>query len=304
MEMGDPFEEEIDVHLCVLDAPLPCSVETMLSKICSEQCQQPPDAVIRRRLGLIGEHGSLQLLKIVSSCSIKKSLSAFLVYLIDRYPDCLSSSPFNSPLKRTSPVLLTTPENKRVQGESSSKPKFEIGSSSCESRQKVSRRISFNQEPESHCRRNSSNVSQQLMVLNELEFRKLFLVLSYIGSKKLEDVISPEIADDIVRKKNLPMTDFELEIWNSFGKSCYAASDRSKYLDWNSRKTHLYYCHIKQNGYCTFKGPYLDTKRTHLQRALGDDNILIVKFVEDASCANIIIEEGILVGLRRYRFFG
>ncbi|KAM3336976.1 putative RNA-dependent RNA polymerase 5 [Capsicum galapagoense] len=276
MEMGDPFEEEIDVPLCVLDAPLPCSVETMLSKICSEQCQQPPDAVIRRRLGLIGEQGSLQLLKIISSCPIKKSLSAFLVYLIDRYPDCLSSSPFNSPLKRTSPVLLTTPENKRVQGESSSKPKFEFGSSSCESRQKVSRRLSFHQEPESHCRRNSSNVSQQLMVLNELEFRKLFLVLSSIGSKKLEDVISPEIADDIVRKKNLPMTDFELEIWNSFGKSCYAASDRSK-------------------------GPYLE--RTHLQRALRDDNVLIVKFVEDASCANIIIEEGILVGLRRYRFF-
>ncbi|PHU11183.1 hypothetical protein BC332_18113, partial [Capsicum chinense] len=231
MEMGDPFEEEIDVPLCVLDAPLPCSVETMLSKICSEQCQQPPDAVIRRRLGLVGEQGSLQLLKIISSCPIKKSLSAFLVYLIDRYPDCLSSSPFNSPLKRTSPVLLTTPE----------------------SRQKVSHRLSFHQEPESHCRRNSSNVSQQLMVLNELEFRKLFLVLSYIGSKKLEDVISPEIADDIVSKKNLPMTDFELEIWNSFGKSCYAASDRSKYLDWNSRKTHLYYCHIKQNRYCTFK---------------------------------------------------
>ncbi|PHU09126.1 hypothetical protein BC332_20986 [Capsicum chinense] len=67
--------------------------ETMLSKICSEQCQQPPDAVIRRRLDLIGEQGSLQLLKIISSRPIKKSLSAFLVYLIDRYPDCLSSSP-------------------------------------------------------------------------------------------------------------------------------------------------------------------------------------------------------------------
>ncbi|KAF3651798.1 putative pre-mRNA-processing factor 6-like [Capsicum annuum] len=62
---------------------------------------------------------------------------------------------------------------------------------------KVSCRLSFRQEPESHCRRTSSNVSQQLMVLNEIEFRKLFLVLSYIGSKKLEDVISPEIADDI-----------------------------------------------------------------------------------------------------------
>lgn len=301
--MGDPFEDEIDVPSCVLEAPLPCSVESMLRKICSEQCQEPPHAGIRRRLSAIGEKGSLEMLKIIASRPIKKTLTAFLAYLIDRYPDCLNSSPFNSPLKRTSPVLVPNLESKRVQGESSSKSKLEIGSSPCATPQKVSRQLSFCQEPESNCRRTSPNVSQQLMVLNELEFRKLFLVLSYIGSKKLEEVISPEIADDIVRKKNLPMTEFESEIWNAFGKACYAVSDRSKYLDWNCRKTHLYYCHIKQNGYCTFKGPYLNTARTHLQRALGDDNVLIVKFVEDTSCANIIVEEGIIVGLRCYRFF-
>ncbi|XP_055820155.1 probable RNA-dependent RNA polymerase 3 isoform X3 [Solanum dulcamara] len=309
-KMSDPFEEEIDVPPCILEAPLPYSVETMLEKICSEQCQKPPDAGIRRRLGSIGEKGSLEILKIISSRPIKKTLSAFLVYLIDRYPECLSSSPFSSPLKRTSsPLLFPSPEGKRVQGESSfkgespSKSKHEMGSLACGSPQKVARQLSFHQEPESNCRRTSLNVSQQLMVLNELEFRKLFLVLSYIGSKKLEDIISPQIADDIVRKKNLPMIDFESEIWNAFGKVCYAESDRSKYLDWNCRKTHIYYCHIKQNGYCTFKGPYLNTTRTHLQRALGDDNVLIVKFVEDTSCANLIVEEGILVGLRRYRFF-
>ncbi|XP_060180077.1 probable RNA-dependent RNA polymerase 3 isoform X2 [Lycium barbarum] len=309
--MGDPFEEELDVPACILEAPLPCSVESMIMKICSEQCQKPPDISIRRRLSCIGEQGSLAMLKIISSRPIKKTLSGFLVYLMDRYPDCLSSSPFNSPLKRTSPSsLFPTPEGKSVPGESSSNSKLETGSSSCASPQKVNRRLSFHEEPKSNCRRTSPNISQQLMVLSELEFRKLFLILSYIGSKMLEDVISPKIADDIVRKKNLPMTDFESEIWNTFGKACYAESDRSKvhnlsskYLDWNCGKTHLYYCHIKQNGYCTLKGPYLSTTRTHLQRALGDDNVLIVKFVEDTCCANIIVEEGILVGLRRYRFF-
>ncbi|XP_009780070.1 probable RNA-dependent RNA polymerase 3 isoform X2 [Nicotiana sylvestris] len=309
--MGDPFEEELEVPPaveCILEAPLPSSIEAMLRKICSEQCQEPPDAGIRRRLGSIGEQGSLAILRIISTRAIRKTLSAFLVYLMDRYPDCLSSSPFASPQKRTSPSLLPTPESKRVQGESSSKPKPKIGSSPCvqfASPQRVIRQLSFGDEPspESNCRTPSLNISQQLMILGELEFRKLFLVLSYIGSKKLEDVISPKIADDIVRKKTLPMTDFESEIWNAFGKACYTESDRSKYLDWDCGKTHLYYCHIKQNGYCTFKGPYLNTTRTHLQRALGDENVLIVKFVEDACCANIIVEEGILVGFRRYRFF-
>lgn len=143
-------------------------------------------------------------------------------------------------------------EGKRLQGESSSKSKLEMGLLACASPQKVARQLSFCEEPESNCRRTSPYVSQQLMILNELEFRKLFLVLSYIGwlvlyypysnnflklyvtwisavgSNKLEDVISPQIADDIVRKKNLSMTDFESEIWNAFGKACYAVSDRSK----------------------------------------------------------------------------
>lgn len=65
------------------------------------------------------------------------------------------------------------------------------------------------------------------------------------------------------------------------------------------------------------QGPCLDTTKTHLQRALGDENILIVKFEEEAkdstnfatSSSNSnryikIAEEGILVGLRRYRLFG
>lgn len=107
--MGDPFEEEVEVPPFLLEAPLPSSVEAMLRKICSEQCQELPDVGIRRRLGSIGEQGSLAILRIISSRPIRKTLSAFLVYLMDRYPDCLSSSPFASPQKRTSPSLLPTP---------------------------------------------------------------------------------------------------------------------------------------------------------------------------------------------------
>jgi len=67
-----------------------------------------------------------------------------------------------------------------------------------------------------------------------------------------------------------------------------------------------------------FQGPYLSKLRNVLQRTLGDDNILMVKFGEvkddrDSgsrslddyfSKYNKVLGEGIHVGLRCYRFFG
>ena len=65
------------------------------------------------------------------------------------------------------------------------------------------------------------------------------------------------------------------------------------------------------------QGPYLNKTRTHLQRVLGDENVLRVKFAEDETdkslrnCStdsnvfyNKIAREGIFVGLRQYHFFG
>ncbi|GMP59691.1 hypothetical protein CsSME_00022867 [Camellia sinensis var. sinensis] len=163
----------------------------------------------------------------------------------------------------------------------------------------------------------TQKLSPQLLALSELEFRKGFLILSYIGSNKLEDFMS---ADDVSNLKNLPMWSFEEKVWDDYGEQIKHCSDkdRPKYLDWDSGKTHLYYCHVYQDGSYTFKGPYLNCTRTHLQRVLGDENVLIVKFAEEAtSCNNRvtgssnydaafnkIAEEGILVGLRRFRFFG
>jgi RNA-dependent RNA polymerase len=67
-----------------------------------------------------------------------------------------------------------------------------------------------------------------------------------------------------------------------------------------------------------FQGPYLSKQRNVLQRTLGDDNILMVKFeeVKDERYSvsssldnyfakyNKVLREGIHVGLRCYRFFG
>ncbi|EYU40508.1 hypothetical protein MIMGU_mgv1a0199441mg, partial [Erythranthe guttata] len=97
---------------------------------------------------------------------------------------------------------------------------------------------------------------------------------------------------------------FESKIWNKYGQRFCDKADRIQYLDWDSGKTHIYYCHVCQDGGYYFKGPILNNTRTHLQRSLGDDNILIVKFLEDgAALTGNIVKEGIHVGLRRYQFF-
>lgn len=68
------------------------------------------------------------------------------------------------------------------------------------------------------------------------------------------------------------------------------------------------------DGFC--QGPYIQSTRTHLQRVLGDDNVLLVKFAEEKDNNFIknyerlspmyqrIAEDGIAVGWRHYRFFG
>lgn len=61
----------------------------------------------------------------------------------------------------------------------------------------------------------------------------------------------------------------------------------------------------------------MQLQRTHMQRVLGDDNVLLVKFAgemnigkgshsfwEADSIYHKVAQEGILVGLRRYQFFG
>ncbi|XVF34908.1 hypothetical protein REPUB_Repub18cG0098800 [Reevesia pubescens] len=152
--------------------------------------------------------------------------------------------------------------------------------------------------------------SPQLVALGELEFRKAFLILSYIGSNRLEEVIT---ADEIRRKKDLAMDKFEEEVWFSLGQN-FTPNDRFKSLEWESGKTYEYHCHVYEDGSCRFKGPYLDKTRTHLQRVLGDDNILVVKFANitygTRSAGNDhyaeykkFAKQGILVGLRCYRFF-
>ncbi|XP_061994035.1 probable RNA-dependent RNA polymerase 5 isoform X1 [Rosa rugosa] len=153
-----------------------------------------------------------------------------------------------------------------------------------------------------------------LVALGELEFRKQFLILSYAGGMKLRDLIA---AEDIRDWKYLPMVTFESKIWEYLGRKCISLEDRRLNFDWDSGRTHVYYCYVNVDGSYIFKGPYLyKIRRTLLQKKLGDDNVLMVKFAKEEvqrgqsiachhnySMYMKVAREGILVGLRRYRFF-
>lgn len=90
-----------------------------------------------------------------------------------------------------------------------------------------------------------------------------------------------------------------------------------QYLDWESGKNYSYQCHVYADGSCSFKGPLLNKTTTLLQKVIGDENVLVVNFVEEeldclgqGSSAvmtypafNKVIEDGIFVGLKRYQFF-
>ncbi|KAG5243393.1 RNA-dependent RNA polymerase [Salix suchowensis] len=62
--------------------------------------------------------------------------------------------------------------------------------------------------------RDREEVSQQLVALGELEFRKGFLILSYLGGKNLEEVLS---ADQIRGFKDLSMRELESRMWILIG---------------------------------------------------------------------------------------
>lgn len=106
--------------------------------------------------------------------------------------------------------------------------------------------------------------SPQLVALGELEFRKAFLVLSYTGRKKVEDVISPE---EIRKLKELEMGKFKSELWKVVGPRCTTKdSDRRERLDWHSRKPNFGHYQAYANGSCSFKKKCkIDSKKKEKQ---------------------------------------
>ncbi|KAK8610405.1 hypothetical protein V6N13_081563 [Hibiscus sabdariffa] len=270
---------------------LPPTVEALVSRICSEKSQPPLSRSTKQALAQMGEESSLKILRKIQVSEIKTTFDIFLMFLIRKEsngsPQKRSNpSPVNSPAKTTR-LMMNSPGGDNVHIASTSAP--------------VTPTRSFSENAG-----RGEGPSSQLVALGELEFRKAFLILSYIGQNRLEEVIP---ADKIRSYKNLAMGEFEKEVWDFLGRH-YAPADRVKSLEWDSGKIYEYHCHVNENGSYRFKGPYFEKTRSHLQRVLGDDNVLAVKFEDSKSSVNSgfdefkkVAKEGILVGLRRYRFF-
>ncbi|GJZ07211.1 D-lactate dehydrogenase [cytochrome], mitochondrial isoform X2 [Tanacetum coccineum] len=90
--------------------------------------------------------------------------------------------------------------------------------------------------------------------------------------KKQEDLVSVQDAIDIKLMKTTSMFDFEAKIWAKYGRANCEPSDTAMHFDRDSGKTYVYHCYVSIDGTYRFKGPFLNTRRTHLQRELGDDN--------------------------------
>ncbi|XP_019052370.1 PREDICTED: probable RNA-dependent RNA polymerase 3 isoform X1 [Nelumbo nucifera] len=277
------------------EVPLPVSVEEMLRTICEQQSLPPAEMSARRELALLGEEASLQLLRRISGQRIR-SLTGFIIYMARS-------------------VCTTVSSRKSVcfSGPRSSESSVSVSMRGYDDATSHSPRLERLNRQKSGLGLEGMSRESLLMALGELEFRKAFLILSYIGKNRLEDVMTVETIKKI---RNLPMVKFESEVWNDIGCHYVEHADRMKFLDWDSGKTYLYHCLVDPDGSYSFKGPYLDTKKTHLQRVLGDDKVLIVKFIQESTNRNgstsynilntnygRIAKEGILLGLLRYHFF-
>ncbi|VYS52890.1 unnamed protein product [Arabidopsis thaliana] len=265
------------------------SVETMLEKVYGKHNHHPPIKVeTRRRLSSISEELALETLRKVLNMPNVKTLDGIIIYFLN---DAVTVDGSPRLWSGESPVQFPrTPRKKSCRASQAEvsldredpSPKFLRGDENGESKH-----ISL------------------LLALGELEFKKAFLLLTYLGGKSLGEVIS---GDEIRQWKDLPMVAYERAVWFKLGQN-----EERMQLESDSGKTHYYQCHVAPDGSYRLKGYFLENTGTHLHKVLGDDNVLTVRFdqlpKESTYCDNPyskykeIAKNGIMVGLRRYQFF-
>ncbi|XP_021723566.1 probable RNA-dependent RNA polymerase 5 [Chenopodium quinoa] len=286
---------------------LPAAVVEQLHAIYYEKSQPPASAVAIRYLSDIGEQESLKILDTIRNYSKTiRNLSGFIVHLAKKNNSHRFSPP--SPQSPLPPSPAVTP-----QGNKSSENKRKRESDHPGGVSTARRVCDFNSPAKGEGEPNVPNSRREIVLdaFEKLEFRKAFLILNYIGRLKLEDVVS---ADQIMSYQRLSMRDFEVEIWNDFGKSICQEKERVLKMNWETRERYNYHCHVDAQGNCRFKGPYPNKAATLLQKVVGDENVLIVKLMEqeteslgtEAKMQSSVfnkISEGIFIGKKCYQFF-
>ncbi|VVA99759.1 unnamed protein product [Arabis nemorensis] len=269
---------------------LPGRIETVLEKIYTKHKCSPISDESRQRLSLIPEELAFDLLRRgYNSPAVIYDLDGWIVTKINQAGTVTGSprlSSGGSPAKSPTSSVRVYQEEMSVDSEAPS-PKSSI------------REIN-----------GGSLHIPQLLALGELEFKKAFLLLSYIPGNHLSSVTT---VDEIRQLKDLPMVAYEAAVWERFGRR-YCSPTERRSLGLDSGKTHYYQCHVALDGSYTFKGPLLEHTATHLHKVLGDENVLTVKFADVPKNSSTyckdrdftykeIAKNGIMVGLRRYQFF-
>ncbi|VVA99746.1 unnamed protein product [Arabis nemorensis] len=267
---------------------LPGRVETVLEKIYKKHKQPPILKETRKRLSSISEELALETLsKVHNSTYVKGTLDGFISFLLGK--------------------AVTVNKSPRLSsGESPGTP----GKKSCRLF-RAERSLDSEAPSPKLLRREQNGGSLDIpQALGELEFKKMFLLLTYTQGKSLVGVIT---ADEIRQWKDLPMAAYETVVWFRLGEQFCSLKERRASLEWESEKTHYYQCHVALDGSYRFKGPLMENTGTHLHKVLGDDNVLTVTFADVPGVSTYcndpyptykgIAKNGIMVGLRRYQFF-
>lgn len=234
------------------EVALPMSVERMIGKICFNQYLPPPDTETRKVLASIGQHKSMHILKIISQAGRIRNLNCYITHLSKHEPHSTSTqspttstylSPPNSSvssLSATDDFIFQSPFPEHFLPSSSpnvdmTRSPVATGGSSSSNVQRISNRVetlllasgnSYSptrkklvfSPPTNTNRESTYKISKQLLILFELEFRKMFLILNYIGRKKIEDVVSIDDACKILELKDETMANFESHVWSKYGR--------------------------------------------------------------------------------------
>ncbi|XP_057538272.1 probable RNA-dependent RNA polymerase 5 isoform X2 [Amaranthus tricolor] len=303
------------------ECPLPLSVENLITIICKEQSQPPPDIHARRELASLGEEQSRVILEKIRKCKITKSFSGFIVFMSKQARNttvmATQLGSFSPDLRSLTPISPPHSEESNYLSDSGDS----AASGSSVSSGGAASVVSFLSDKLASIKLKSLNLfglsklhkpSREFMALEKLGFQRTFLVLSYIGGK-IEDVASVrEIKKLVAESEKLTMGSFENLVWNRYGDQYCLLKDRIKYSTWGSPGQHYFYhCRVQCDGSYCFKVTSL------LQKIFKEENVLIVKFVNEEkgksklsrgpsssfAAYERIAREGIYFGQKSYQFF-
>lgn len=168
--------------------PLPCVVEELIAKICREQNRRPLETNTRLTLASLGEEVALNILWRISGQEIRKSFDGFVLHLAKQFSPNINASS-SSPNIHSS--LSQSPQQPQNRSPITTTRLLMNSQSDSGAQSPISLKLEGSSTMDSQRQRgNESTTSQHLVALGELEFRKAFLILSYLGGKNLEEVVS------------------------------------------------------------------------------------------------------------------